>query len=174
MKPLTLSRFFTSLSLLYVLLSMPLHAEEKVMDLDQLEVRNHLRYVAEQTQPFSGNAVSYFIDGMQKLQVSFKDGLKHGKEIAWYEDGQLRYVVRYLNGEPQSVGSTWYARTSQLNVAAATLRFCDEEEMKVGFCDPGLQESSLIEFTPSQESDQETSRIEFTPSEKTSRIEFTP
>jgi len=127
---------------------MPLHAEEKVMDLDQLEVKAELRYVPGQPQPFTGSAVSYFADGMQKLQASFRDGIKHGKEIAWYEDGQLRYVVRYLNGEPQSVGSTWYARTSQVNVAVSALRYCGEDVMTSGFCDPGLQESSRIEFTP--------------------------
>jgi len=148
MKTLIRLRSFISLSLLCVLLGAPLHAEEKVMDLDQLDVRNDLRYAAEQAQPFTGNAVSYFADGMQKLQVSFELGLKHGKEIAWYEDGQLRYVVRYLNGEPQSVGSTWYARSSQANVAVSALRFCDEEDVNIGFCDPGLQESSRIEFTP--------------------------
>lgn len=123
-------------------------ALEQVMNLDNLEVRDNLRYVPEQSEPFSGNAVSYFEDGLQKLQVSFKHGLKHGKEIAWYEDGQLRYVVRYLDGQPQSQGSTWYARSSQVKVAASVLRFCDEEEMNIGFCDPGVQESSRIEFTP--------------------------
>ena len=97
MKSLTRIRFFTSLSLLCVLLSMPLHAAEKVMELDQLDVRNELRYAVGQAQPFTGSAVSYFADGMQKLQVSFKNGLKHGKEITWFEDGLLRYVVRYLN-----------------------------------------------------------------------------
>lgn len=121
---------------------------EQVMNLDNLEVRDNLRYAPEQSAPFTGNAVSYFDDGLQKLQVSFKNGLKHGKEVAWYEDGQLRYVVRYLDGQPQSQGSTWYARSSQVKVAASVLRFCDEEEMNIGFCDPGVQESSRIEFTP--------------------------
>lgn len=148
MKSLTQLRFISLLSLFFVLLSTSLHAEEDVMELDQLEVRSDLRYAAGQTQPFTGNAVGYFTDGMQKLQVSFNNGLKHGKEVAWYEDGQLRYVVRYLKGEPQSVGSTWYARTSQAQVAVSALRFCDEDDMKIGFCDPGLQESSRIEFMP--------------------------
>jgi len=85
---------------------------------------------------------------MKKLQASFSDGLKHGKETAWYENGQLRYVVRYLNGKPQAVGSAWYARTSQTNVAVSVLRYCGEDDMNSGFCDPGLQESSRIEFTP--------------------------
>lgn len=123
-------------------------AQEQVMDLDQLEVRDELRFAPEQQQPFTGNAVSYYGDGMQKLQVSFNAGRKNGKEVAWYEDGQLRYVVRYLDGEPQSQGSSWYARTSQTKVAMAVLRFCDEEDMTIGFCDPGVQESSRIEFTP--------------------------
>lgn len=148
MKSLTQIRFISLLSLFFVLLGTSLHAEESVMELDQLEVRGDLRYAAGQEQAFSGSAVSYFADGMQKLQVSFNKGFKHGKEVAWYEDGQLRYVVRYLNGEPQSVGSTWYSRTSQAKVAVSTLRFCDEEDMEIGFCDPGLQESSRIEFTP--------------------------
>lgn len=119
-----------------------------VMELDHLEVRDNLRVDPKLGQPFTGNAVSYFEDGLQKLQVSFKAGLKHGKEIAWYEDGQLRYVVRYINGEPQSQGSTWYARSSQPKVAVSVLRFCDEEDMNIGFCDPGVQETSRIEFTP--------------------------
>ncbi|MEZ5525575.1 MAG: hypothetical protein R3E62_11550 [Pseudomonadales bacterium] len=123
-------------------------SDEQVMSLESLEVRGHLRYAPGQPQPFTGDAVSYFEDGLQRLQVSFKDGLKHGQEVAWYEDGQLRYVVRYLDGEPQSQGSTWYARSSQPKVAASVLRFCDEKDVEISFCDPGVQESSRIEFTP--------------------------
>jgi len=159
MKTLSQLRILSLLAMLCASLVTPLHADEKVMDLDQLEVKAELRYLPGQAQPFTGNAVSYFADGMQKLQASFRDGLKHGKEIAWYEDGQLRYVVRYLNGEPQSVGSAWYARTSQANVAVSALRYCGEDDMSSAFCDSGLQESSRIEFTPKQES----SRIEFMP-----------
>jgi antitoxin component YwqK of YwqJK toxin-antitoxin module len=157
----TLSQFHTLslLALLCASLIMPLHAEEKVMDMDQLVVKGELRYVAEQVQPFTGNAVSYFANGMQKLQASFRNGLKHGKEIAWYEDGQLRYVVRYLNGEPQSVGSAWYARSSQADVAVSELHFCDEEDTRIGFCDSEIQESSRIEFTGKQES----GHLEFKP-----------
>ena len=148
MKTLSQLQILSLLAMLCGCLVMPLHADEKVMDLDQLQVKAELRYVPGQSQPFTGNAVSYFADGMQKFQISFNEGFKHGKEIAWYEDGQLRYVVCYLNGEPQSVGSPWYARTSQTTVAVSALSFCDEEDMKIGFCDPGLQESSRIEFTP--------------------------
>lgn len=147
MKSLLQLRVFSLVVLLTAGLALPLHAENKVMDMDQLEVKAELRYVPGQAQPFTGNAVSYFADGMQKLQVSFVDGQKHGKEVAWYEDGQLRYVVRYRYGEPQSVGSAWYARTSQANVVASSLRYCGEDDMNTGFCDPGLQESSRIEFS---------------------------
>lgn len=159
MKSLSQRHIFTLFALLCACLAMPLYAENKVMDLDQLEVKGELRYLAGQAEPFTGNAVSYFADGMQKSQVSFVDGQKHGKEVAWYEDGQLRYVVRYSYGEPQSVGSAWYARTNQTNVVVSALRYCGEDGMNNGFCDPGLQESSHIEFTPTKKSN----RIEFTP-----------
>lgn len=159
MKTLSQFQILSLLTLLCTSLIMPVHAEDKVMDMDRLEVKNELRYMPEQAHPFTGNAVSYFANGMQKLQASFRNGLKHGKEIAWYEDGQLRYVVRYLNGEPQSVGSAWYARSSQADVAVSTLQFCDEDDMRIGFCDSGVQESSRIEFTEKQES----SRLDFTP-----------
>jgi len=159
MKTLSQLRNLSLFAILCGCLAMPLHAQETVMDMDLLEVKGELRYVPGQTQPFTGNAVSYFADGMQKLQASFRGGIKHGKEIAWYEDGQLRYVVRYLNGEPQSVGSAWYARTSEANVAVSALQYCGEDDMSSAFCNSGLQESSRIEFTPRQES----SRIEFTP-----------
>jgi len=148
MKSLPKLRIFTLFALLCASFSMPLHAENKVMDLDQLVVKGELRHLAGQAESFTGNAVSYFDDGMQKSQVSFVDGLKHGKEVAWYEDGQLRYVVRYSHGEPQSVGSAWYARTSQTNVVVSALRYCGEDDMTTGFCDPGLQESSHMDITP--------------------------
>ena len=172
MKTLSQLRDLSLFAILCGCLAMPLHAQEKVMDMDLLEVKAELRYLPGQTQPFTGNAVSYFADGMQKLQASFRNGIKHGKEIAWYENGQLRYVVRYLNGEPQSVGSAWYARSSQANVVVSALRFCNEEDMEIGFCDPGLQESSLIEFDLKHESSH--SHLEFTPKQESSRIEFAP
>ena len=146
MKSLLQLRVFSLFVLLMAAFSASLQAENAVMDLDQLEVKAELRYVPGQDKPFTGNAVSYFADGMQKLQVSFVEGQKHGKEIAWYEDGQLRYVVRYRYGEPQSVGSAWYARTNRANAVASSLRYCGEDDMNTGFCDPGLQESSRIEF----------------------------
>lgn len=146
MKNLLQLRVLSFVVLLFAGLAMPVQAENKVTDLDQLEVRSGLRYLPGQAEPFTGNAVSYFADGMQKLQVSIVEGQKHGKEVAWYEDGQLRYVVRYRYGEPQSLGSAWYARTSQTNVVVSALRYCGDDDMKTGFCDPGLQESSRIEF----------------------------
>lgn len=143
----SISAFLLSVMLL-CLAALPSYADRSVMDIEHLEVRDELRYVAGETKPFTGSAVSYFPDGMQKLQVSFVGGLKHGREIAWYDDGQLRYVVRYRHGEPQSVGSAWYARSSQAKAAVSVFRFCGEDDMKKGFCDPGLQESSYMDISP--------------------------
>jgi len=160
MKNLPQLRIFTLFALICASFAIPLHAENKVMDLDQLVVKSELRYLAGQDEPFTGNAVSYFSDGMQKLQVSFVDGLKHGKEVAWYDDGQLRYVVRYRYGEPQSVGSAWYARISQTKMVVSALSYCGEDDMNTGFCDPGLQESSHMVRDPGS---QESSRMDITP-----------
>ena len=144
MKTLSQLQMLSLLAMLCACLVMPLHADEKVMDLDQLEVKAELRYVTGQSQPFTGKAVTYFADGMQKLQISFHEGFKHGKEIAWYEGGQLRYVVRYLNGKPQSVGSSWYARPMKNKGAVSALIFCDEDDMGIGFCDQTKEAVSTL------------------------------
>ena len=75
MKFLFKLRVFSLLTLLCTCLAMPLYADNKVMNLDQLVVKGELRYLAGQAEPFTGNAVSYFADNMQKSQVSFVDGL---------------------------------------------------------------------------------------------------
>lgn len=81
--------------------------------------------LAGATSDFTGVAVAYHANGQKRVQINFREGLKHGREEAWYEDGRLQYSVRYVQGKPQSYGSSWYGQEAETVAAAPVLNCAD-------------------------------------------------
>lgn len=97
--------------LLLILGPLLVHAVQEMAP-SELVVIDGITYVkgSENRVPFNGMMVSYFENGQKESQITYRDGLRHGKDAAWYPGGQLRHVVRYKVGIIQSDGSSWYAR----------------------------------------------------------------
>lgn len=73
-----------------------------------LGVKEGIYYLQNEGRPYTGYAEAYYKNGQIKYRESFRDGVKHGKETTWYEDGKLKSIVVYKSGNPQSFGSSWY------------------------------------------------------------------
>lgn len=103
--------------LLYLILFLPFGvccAFQEISS-DQLVFVEGIGYLKDEQQktPFTGFVVSYFDNGLKRNQTGYRNGLRHGKDIAWYPDGELKYIARYKSGQLRSQGSRWYAKNNQ-------------------------------------------------------------
>ena len=82
-------------------------------------------FVEGELEPFSGIALGRYADGVAKVEIQYRNGVRHGKETGWYPSGELKHVVRYKRGELQSLGSSWH---SEAKPEPASLNFalCSE------------------------------------------------
>ncbi len=98
---------------------------ERSVELSALRHVEQRWYVDGEPVPFSGTAIRRYASGVTELEVQYRNGLRHGKETAWYSSGALKHVVRYRRGEPQSLGSSWH---SEITATPAPVEFalCSE------------------------------------------------
>ena len=119
---------------------------ERSVELASLQKTNDRWFVAGETEPFSGTAMSHYDDGSAKAKIQYRDGLRHGKDTSWYPNGELRYVVRYKKGEIQSLGSTWYSKEKP-KPAVRDFALCSEHPELISVCgEPDTDEVSSFEF----------------------------
>ena len=76
-------------------------ASRGVAHLDQLELRDDLRYFEE--KPFTGVAVEKYPNGQKRYEITFKDGKWHGLRTRWWNNGQKMGEITYKDGKPISV-----------------------------------------------------------------------
>jgi hypothetical protein len=86
-------------------------AAERSVELSVLQLVEGRWIVAGEPEPFTGTALDSYADGAVKAEIQYRNGLRHGKDIGWYPNGELKHVVRYKKGEPQSRGSSWHSQT---------------------------------------------------------------
>ena len=60
-----------------------------VVNWNQLQDRNGVYYLPNESKPFTGVAVRKYKSG-QKEETTFKDGKQHGSVTGWYPNGQKR------------------------------------------------------------------------------------
>ena len=132
---------------LLLVFTAPLFAGRSV-DLDSLQKIEELWYVSGETEPFSGTATSRYEDGVLKSEIQYRDGLRHGKDKAWYPGGELKYVVRYKKGEIQSLGSTWYSREKPAPAPPAFVLCSEHPELGTVCGEADTEEPSRFEFCP--------------------------
>ena len=49
-----------------------------------------------------------FENGNPKYEISYKNKLKHGKEIFWYESGNKKMQSHFVNGIENGSWKQWY------------------------------------------------------------------
>lgn len=91
-----LSRFCVFI-LLFALTSCSTETEE-VLETALLE-RQGLAYQVNSDTPFTGLAVSYYLNDQYEYKKNYKDGKQHGLFEIFYENGQLKVKSNYKDGE---------------------------------------------------------------------------
>ena len=64
-----------------------------------IEERDGVSYVKEETEPFTGKAIAYYLDGSKKSEYPYVNGKKHGTAIWHNEDGSKRSEISHMDGK---------------------------------------------------------------------------
>jgi antitoxin component YwqK of YwqJK toxin-antitoxin module len=59
-------------------------------------------------KPFTGNAVTYYIDKKKKELILFFEGKKNGLSQKWYSNGKLQKESFYKNNKLEGEGKSWW------------------------------------------------------------------
>lgn len=62
-------------------------APPTVVNLNQLQDRNGVDYLPNESKPFTGVAVKVVTKGGEKEETTFKDGKQHGSVAGWHPNG---------------------------------------------------------------------------------------
>ena len=82
--------------------------QERVIDYEQLQIRNEVAYVVNSSDPFTGKVISTYPNGQKKREVSFVNGLSEGVATGWHENGQKEKEITFVNGLQEGVDTKWY------------------------------------------------------------------
>ncbi len=69
-----------------------------------------LYYQEGTTEPFTGRQVGYWPNGRMMQDISFRDGLKHGRERRWFYNGSAYYEKNYQRGKLHGTNREWDMR----------------------------------------------------------------
>jgi antitoxin component YwqK of YwqJK toxin-antitoxin module len=84
-------------------------SEIRSIDTSQLEVKLAVTYVKGEGKPFSGKAVSNYVNGRQKNEEYYIDGKRDGLATFWYENGQKEKEENWQGGKKEGVTTLWHA-----------------------------------------------------------------
>ena len=57
---------------------------------------------------FSGQAVSHYPNGQLATELHYSNGMRHGSETRWFEDGSKKFVGHFVQNELVGVFEEWY------------------------------------------------------------------
>jgi antitoxin component YwqK of YwqJK toxin-antitoxin module len=67
----------------------------RVLTSDKIEERNGVFYEVNQEAPFTGVIRDFYPNGQKRTERNYKDGLKHGVQTEWHENGEKYRVVYF-------------------------------------------------------------------------------
>jgi antitoxin component YwqK of YwqJK toxin-antitoxin module len=74
----------------------------------EAEIKSDVFYTERSTKPFTGKCVVLFSDTlMVKEEFTYKNGILHGKALAWYQNGQIRRQGSYNMGQISGKWEFW-------------------------------------------------------------------
>ena len=79
----------------------------KVIAAEQLQERGGLYYQVNASNPFTGTAQAFHLNGRKKSESNYVDGKRHGLLILWYENGQKRSEGNYVDDKRHGLVTVW-------------------------------------------------------------------
>ncbi len=164
------NRFGQILFIIFVIFAGVAGAQSREVDIKLLEMRDGTRYFVGEGSPYSGTGLVRYPDGKIALKIAFHNGIQHGYEIGWYQNGRFKHKILYRFGQPQTLGSRWYENKQEEEDG---LLLCDEKERLAGFCDKDIiDEVSRFELCLEGEESEVCGQSELEPSGSVSVFRF--
>lgn len=88
---------------------------EEAIEVDALEYRNGISYVASESEAFTGWAKKMYAPGQLEALALFKNGKLNGPSVIWYKNGQKLEAVSYLDGKLNGSLTRWHKNGQKLN-----------------------------------------------------------
>lgn len=98
--------------LLLVCLVFLFRGEVSSVDSSEISVNSAGQRIYNHT-PFTGEVISYHINGNVFLKEYFVDGRRHGMARKWFSDGTLAYEANYQNGRREGFTRSWWFNGNQ-------------------------------------------------------------
>ncbi len=103
LRPDRLEDYFTRTFFTLVIIGAPLNMKRN-LDSSQF----NFKYNASMNKNKNGLHTERLVNGM-KLEVNYKDGMKDGKWITWYENGRKWTDRNYKDGKEDGKSTEWFA-----------------------------------------------------------------
>ena len=83
-------------------------ATADAVDSSKLQDRNGIMYLANEENPFTGRAESFYENGQEELESNYKDGKSDGIWTGWYENGHKKGEAKFKDGKADGLRTFWY------------------------------------------------------------------
>lgn len=87
------------------------------VDYRQLEIRDSVAYLKNDTEPYSGLCYGYYENGQKGLRGAYKNGVRDGVWEYWYSNGQKKVEGSYVMGKKNGQWNYWFPN-GQLRIKA--------------------------------------------------------
>ena len=77
-------------------------------DLNNINSKNGSYFQSGGDFPFSGPVISSYESGQTMIRGNITNGLKDGKWIKWYDNGQKEYEKHYKKGKLSGPYTSWW------------------------------------------------------------------
>jgi hypothetical protein len=84
--------------------SAQLYIQDQELEDGELYIIGTLTFEGE---PYTGNAIAYYDNGIMKTLREFMDGKYHGIWKEWYNNGELKHIRNYRQDEPSGPWTTY-------------------------------------------------------------------
>ena len=87
------------LAIFLILLISFVSVKSQVTEISELENINDTMLLKGSSKPYSGIAIMKYPSGNLMLEIEYKNGLIHGMESSWFENGEIEKVLDHGQAE---------------------------------------------------------------------------
>jgi antitoxin component YwqK of YwqJK toxin-antitoxin module len=73
-----------------------------------IESKNGITYLKDTEERVSGIVESFYTNGVHFSHIELENGVQHGKEIAWFKNGQKKHEVVFDHGVQKGSWVFWH------------------------------------------------------------------
>lgn len=89
--------------------------EGETVERNKLQVRNHIAYLPNQETPFTGMVRNFYTTGQIAFEVRYKEGSPDGLETTWRKNGEISQERNFKDGKGHGTNTSWYDNGQKMN-----------------------------------------------------------